>query len=228
LWIKWWITCEVFVRFDKTYAQKNSRILVFVIAALRVLLHAALDTRKRRIAGLSGPLGGLRFVQGPCASEEHRETYGIRGRLPPAGGANRSMLNASGAGLLAQDVDGMEGQASLVKTRLPVDPLSSLRRAADRAGSGWSWGQPCGRIVCRKVRLGLSLERSGDLVGAPPAGWLGEEQDFHRVRAPVRGARPYRGVGDSSGSFRRRRDGKRPRRFFVSEPPAPRGVRSDP
>jgi hypothetical protein len=99
LWIKRWISCEVFVRFGKTYAQKNSRLLVFVIAALRVLLHASLDTRKRRIAGLSGPLGGLRFVQGPCASEEHRETYGIRGRLPPAGGANRSMLSASGAGL---------------------------------------------------------------------------------------------------------------------------------
>jgi hypothetical protein len=156
LWIKRWITCEVSVRFGKTYAQKNSRLLVFVIAALRVLLHASLDTRKRRIAGLSGPLGGLRFVQGPCASEEHRETYGIRGRLPPAGGANRSMLSASGAGSPAQDADGMEGQASLVKTRLPVDPLSSLRRAADRAGSGRSLGATLWMDRLPKGALGLA------------------------------------------------------------------------
>lgn len=87
LWIKRWITCEVFVRFSKTYAQKNSRILVFVIAALHVLLHASLryakasDCRVVRSLGWASVCPGALCKRGaPGNSRNPRAIASRRGR----------------------------------------------------------------------------------------------------------------------------------------------------
>jgi hypothetical protein len=57
LWIELGIICATIVRHRKTYSQKSSRALNFLIAGVIEFFQADPGTRKRRIAECFGSLG---------------------------------------------------------------------------------------------------------------------------------------------------------------------------
>jgi hypothetical protein len=57
LWIELGIICAAIVRQQKTYSQKSSRALNFLIASVIEFFQADPGTRKRRIAECFGSLG---------------------------------------------------------------------------------------------------------------------------------------------------------------------------
>src|SRR5215468_6411939 len=199
------ISCERFVRFEKNYTQKISRVLAFFIAAGKEFFQISDGTRKRRVVDPLGSLGwtsvqarGLRESEGRRDGE--REPAGDC--LPQGAPIVRRRPPLVRARPVRQAV-GMGGQASFAKTCLPVDPPSSLRSAADRTGFGRLLGAGCGR----KVRLGLAPERSGAVVGAPPGGRVEGSRTSIGLSGSCKGAGPAYGVGDSPESARRRRVG---------------------
>src|SRR5262245_29283436 len=140
------ISCERFVRFDKNYAQKISRVLAFFIAAGKEFFQISHGTRKRRAVE---PLGSLGWTS--VQPRGLRESEGRRGgEREPAGdclpqGApivrRRSPLARARP---ARHEAALGGQASFAMACLPVDRPSSLRSAADRSGFGRLLGDGCG------------------------------------------------------------------------------------
>jgi hypothetical protein len=99
LWIELGIICAAIVRHRKIYSQKFSRARNFLIARVMEFFQADLGTRKRRIAECFGSLGWTSVHPGePRESEDRQAACVVRGRLPPAGGANRPAPVASRTG----------------------------------------------------------------------------------------------------------------------------------
>jgi len=146
------ISCESFVRFEKNYAQKISRVLAFFIAAGKEFFQINDGTRKRRAVEPLGSLGWTRFIQGGFA----RAKIARMASGSPRAIASRRGRQSSGAGRLSHGHaprgkrSGWGARLYFVKTRLPVDPPSSLRSAADQIG----FGKPSGGLR-PKGALGL-------------------------------------------------------------------------
>src|SRR5215470_14074573 len=101
--------CAANVRRYKTYSQKFSRLLNFLLAAIIEFSQASDGTRKRRIDEYFGSLG-LNFGASEGTLRERRSPgslCSVRGRLPPAGGANRPAPVASCASTLVQYAAGV-------------------------------------------------------------------------------------------------------------------------
>src|SRR5215470_20336365 len=81
LWIKLGIICAAIVRQRKTYSQKFSRILNFLIAGVIEFSQASDGTRKRRIAEYFGSLGWT-----SVHPRELRESGGRRSRCAQSAG----------------------------------------------------------------------------------------------------------------------------------------------
>ena len=204
--------CAAIVCRRQIYSQKFSQPLNFLIAGEIEFFQADPGTRKRRIVECFGSLGwtsvhprelcesgGRRsgFVQsaGDCLPQGAPI---VRRRSPPV----RVLSCGKRPGW---------GRASFVTTCLLVDPLSSLRSAADRAGNGKA--------------LGPTVDRKG--VWAPSWSDLGCESGRRRGWVERRGLSTGLGLPKGSrsslrswGFARVRYDGLdlKSRRFCIPEP----------
>jgi hypothetical protein len=133
----------------------HRNLMGFFIFRLRIFAPSFRLTVVRESVGLPSILVlviGFRFDRGSFVKAKiARMAAGVRGRLPPAGGAIRPALIVSCAGHTARNAVGMRDFGVFRETRLTVDPFSSLRRTTGRAGNDQSFGAGC----CGKVRLDL-------------------------------------------------------------------------
>ncbi len=135
----------------------------------------------------SVPLMDFGPIEGPRASEDHRDKAGIRGRLPPAGGANRPVPADNRAGTLARYPAGALRQVVFARPVIrSIRFLPCAERRIEEAMTGLRAG------YSPKGALGLAPKRFGASAGVPPGDRLKIDSGNAGLRLPARGAWPCR------------------------------------